>query len=81
VIRKLKQIAFMDVRKAFSARGGLPPLNDLDEEIAASVASIRSLPSLERFPIKRKRSSFNLGEQFHPIILNLRFSMIGYCSS
>jgi hypothetical protein len=25
---------------------------------------------LESFPINRKRPSFNLGEQFHPIILN-----------
>jgi len=36
--------------------------------------------TLERFPINRKRSRFNFGEQFHPIILNLRFNMIGYCS-
>ncbi len=42
VIKKLKQIAFMDVRKAFNDRGVLLPMNEMDEDTAASLASIET---------------------------------------
>ncbi|MFG1206907.1 terminase small subunit [Xanthobacter flavus] len=40
VLRELAKLAFFDIRKAFRPDGSLKPLNEMDDETAASIAGL-----------------------------------------
>ncbi|HQR07015.1 MAG TPA: terminase small subunit [Gemmatales bacterium] len=48
VLNEIARIAFSDLRKAFDERGGLKPIQELDDDTAAAVASIEVVEERNR---------------------------------
>lgn len=54
IVREIARLAFSDVRKAVNQDGSLKPLHELDDDTAASIASIETLEQYEGTGENRK---------------------------